>query len=74
MTDYRIHVKLRSGVLRETTYRHLVEVLGIWDDAFGTQDFLNPTASQAKYLAGLLEKYFLHIERVRIYDEAGEEL
>ncbi|MBI1979754.1 MAG: hypothetical protein HY593_00245 [Candidatus Omnitrophica bacterium] len=74
MFDYEMHITLHNGTLKKTTYRHLVEVLTIWDEGLGCELFAIPTVFQAHHLAGLLKDHFPHIQMVQIFDGEGREV
>lgn len=74
MTDYRMKVWLKGGQVRETTYQHLLTVLGFQKEEALGQPLLEGTVYQARYLAICLECLFTEIEKVRLYDEKGQEL
>jgi hypothetical protein len=74
MNDYAISIDLKSGGLRHTTYQNLLRVLGLLDEDYLGNPLKEGTLSQLRYVLVVLKGGFLQIERVRAYNEKGEEV
>jgi len=64
--DHEIAVLLKDGGTRRTTYRKLLETLGLAEMVVGGEPMSAGTELQAQYVASLIQETFPQVESVAV--------